>query len=125
MVFVSMEADDLLNRTAQYQIQYSAPRNPTLRRRANRDPNNDGIISIRHNADSATSGVDNDRRQHLYATGCDEHDYRLAQIPSDFFIHNAPPFNVTTECCDSDTDSNDSSPVRRRRDGGGISDRLS
>lgn len=113
MVFVSMESDELLARTAQYQIQYAAPRHRV--RPASRDPNNSHIISIRHNHDGTTTGHENTRSSITspLEAGSDDWDCRLAQIPSDFTIQNALPFHVTTECEDSDSDSN--RPPRRRR----------
>jgi hypothetical protein len=118
-----MESDELLARTAQYQIQYAEPRHrPRL---ASRDPNNSHIISIRHNPDGTTTGHENTRAPVTpgLEAGSDDWDCRLAQIPSDFTIHNAPPFRVTTECEDSDSDSNH--PPRHRRNVDRISSRLS
>src|ERR1700722_9268752 len=107
MVFISMTFGDLLTRTAQYQIQYSAPRNSG--RRVNLDSTNENIVSIRHDNDGTTTGVESNRRQHLSGLDSEDYDYRTAQIPSDF-TQTAPPFHVTTECGDSDSDS---SPPRR------------
>jgi hypothetical protein len=122
MVFVSMENDELLIRTAQYQIQYAAPRHRI--RLSSRDPNNSHIISIRHNLDGTTTGHEN--RSPLASgleVGSDEWECRLAQLPADFTHQNAPPFHVTTECDDSDSDSNH--PPRRRRAADRLSGRLS
>ena len=97
-----MTSDDLLTRTAQYQIQYSPPRN----RRSGSAHSNDlpPILSIRHNGDgSMTTAQVNARR--LYDIGLQDEDcdYRTAQIPSDFTA-DAPPFQVTTECSDDEGD---------------------
>lgn len=47
------------------------------------------------------------RARRLYDIGLqdEECDYRTAQIPADF-TENAPPFQVTTECSDSEDDEN-------------------
>jgi hypothetical protein len=110
MVFVSMTSDELLTRTAQYQIQYLPPRNS--RRGANTTGGAEfpHIVSIRHNGDD-TIVAEPSRRQH-YNLDSDEDDYRPAQIPAEFAIPNAPTFHVTTECGDSD--DSDSMRVRRR-----------
>jgi hypothetical protein len=102
MIFISMTSDDLLTRTAQYQIQYSPPRN----RRSGSTHSTDlpPIMSIRHNGDgSMTTAQINARR--LYDIGLQDEDcdYRTAQIPSDFTA-DAPPFQVTTECSDDEGD---------------------
>lgn len=101
MVFVSMEHDDLLTRTAQYQIQYqsSRPNQSTtlppiytsrfdpetmsrMRRAAYQDPPPNGDFYPHHVDDDADD---------------DDYDYRVAQIPSEFNVA-PPPFNITTEC---------------------------
>lgn len=94
-----MTSDDLLARTAQYQIQYS-------RARHRREPNLElpPIVSIRHNNDGTmTTAQARVRRLYDIALRDAECDYRTAQIPSDFTT-NAPPFQVTTECSDSEGD---------------------
>jgi hypothetical protein len=102
MVFISMTSDDLLARTAQYQIQYSPPRN----RRSGSERSNElpSILSIRHNGDGSMTTAQA-RARRLYDIGLQDEDcdYRTAQIPSDFTT-NAPPFQVTTECSDSEDD---------------------
>jgi hypothetical protein len=98
MVFISMTSDDLLNRTAQYQIQYSRPQ----RRRENLQL--PPIVSIRHNNDGTmTTAQARVRRLYDIALRDAECDYRTAQIPSEFTT-NGPPFQVTTECSDSEGD---------------------
>lgn len=112
MVFVSMEHDEALIRTAQHQIQYAAPRHRI--RLAGRDPNNSHIISIRHNLDGTTTGHENrSPTTSGFEAGPDDWECRPAQLPADFTDQNPPPFNVTIECDDSDSDSNQ--PSRRRR----------
>lgn len=99
MVFISMTSNDLLTRTAQYQIQYSPPR-PKAARSNELPP----IVSVRHNEDG-TMTTAQARARRLYAIGLEDEDcdYRTAQIPSEF-TENAPPFQVTTECSDSEDD---------------------
>ncbi|TVY88729.1 hypothetical protein LAWI1_G005650 [Lachnellula willkommii] len=102
MVFISMTSDDLLARTAQYQIQYSPPRD----RRSASELSNElpPILSIRHHDDGSMTAAQA-RARRLYDIGLrdEDCDYRTAQIPSDFTT-NAPPFQVTTECSDSEDD---------------------
>ncbi len=122
MVFVSMENDEALIRTAQYQILYAAPRQRI--RTASRDPNNSHIISIRHNLDGTSIGHENrSPTASGLEPGSDEWDCRLAQLPADFTHQSPSPFNVTIECDDSDSDSNQ--PPRRRRAADRLSGRLS
>lgn len=90
MVFISMNSDELLTRTAQYQIQYV----PT---RSNRQP----IYSIRHEEDGRTRLHQRHRRG--YSISMEEDDSRTAQIPSEFNI-SPPQFHITTECSDDESD---------------------
>jgi hypothetical protein len=117
-----MENDEALIRTAQYQIQYAAPRHRV--RLASRDPNNSHIISIRHNLDGTTTGHENrSPTASGLEPGSDDWDSRHAQLPADFTHQKPPPFNVTIECDDSDSDSNQP-PRRRRRAADRLSGRL-
>jgi len=86
MVFVSMNYDDLLTRTAQYQIQYLPSRTST-------SGHLPAIYSIRHDDDLPRI------RQRAYLTGMgdEDEDCKTAQIPSEFTA-SPPPFNVVTEC---------------------------
>ena len=108
MVFVSMTSDDLLTRTARYQIQYSPPRNRSSN--TERQPGElPSIMSIRHNRnDSAQT-----RAARLWDIGLqdEECDFRTAQIPPDFTT-SALPFQVTTECSDSEEDDPNRDPLR-------------
>ncbi|KAJ2985900.1 hypothetical protein NUW58_g5288 [Xylaria curta] len=101
MVFVSMTSDHLLNRTAQYQIQYSSARSSS--RRIEREL--PSIVSIRHNDDGSTMTRGQVRARRLYNIGLDDEDNDggIAQIPSEFNI-SPPPFHVTTECSDDEGD---------------------
>ncbi|PFH55585.1 hypothetical protein XA68_17991 [Ophiocordyceps unilateralis] len=106
MVFVSMSQDDLLSRTAQYQIQYAPSK---LRSRAwhdQGDVDNDTrhIISILHNDDGTTSTIA--RRAYVSRGHDDDCENRISQMPLEF-AHNLPDFRVTTECSDDDDDEDD------------------
>jgi len=112
MVFISMTSDDLLTRTAQYQIQYSPPRpRRSASQRANELP---PIMSVRHNEDGSMSTAQA-RARRLYNIGLEDEDcdYRTAQIPSEF-TENAPAFQVTTECSDSEGDEPPAQSSRHR-----------
>jgi hypothetical protein len=103
MVFISGTSNDLLTRTAQYQIQYSsAPRNPAP-----------PIISIRHNADGSMTTAQA-RASRLVALGMQdaECDLRTAQIPSDF-ANITSPYQVTMECSSDFSDNEESTPRAR------------
>ncbi|RDA91921.1 hypothetical protein CP533_1285 [Ophiocordyceps camponoti-saundersi (nom. inval.)] len=102
MIFVSMKQDDLLSRTAQYQI-----REP-LRIRCHDvyDPTEDDhdarhIISIRHNDDGTTST--RARRADVARGSDDDAENRMRWLPHEF-TRNLPDFRVTTECSDGDDD---------------------
>ncbi|KAI1117058.1 hypothetical protein F5Y14DRAFT_404666 [Nemania sp. NC0429] len=108
LVFVSMTADHLLHRTAQYQIQYSPIRNSS--QRMERELPADHIVSVRHNDDGSTMTRAQVRARRLYNIGLDDDDDDddgdVAQIPSEFNVP-PPPFQVTTECSDDEEDSLD------------------
>ncbi|KAI1107226.1 hypothetical protein F4804DRAFT_298027 [Jackrogersella minutella] len=103
MVFVSMTSDLLLNRTAQYQIQYSTSGNSPRRTEREAQPLTP-IVSIRHNDDGSTMTHAQIRARRLYNIGMDDEDnnVRVAQIPAEFNV--PPPFRVTTECSDDEGD---------------------
>ncbi|KAI2639901.1 hypothetical protein GGS26DRAFT_542233 [Hypomontagnella submonticulosa] len=100
MVFVSMTSDHLLTRTAQYQIQY-----PTSRSSPRRTEPLTPIVSIRHNDDGSTMTHAQIRARRLYNIGMDDEDInaQVAQIPPEFNA-SPPPFRVTTECSDDESD---------------------
>ncbi|TDZ36387.1 hypothetical protein C8035_v001701 [Colletotrichum spinosum] len=105
MVFVSMQHDELLTRTAQYEIQYA-----TLRPGP--------ILSIRHNEDgtTVTRTIHNRQRRMYSLTGDDdENEPRTAQIPAEF-TSQLTPFNITTECSYEETDDDETPriPANRR-----------
>lgn len=116
MVFLSMTSDDLLARTAQYQIQYSPPRS--------RRPGSSGlnelppIMSIRHNEDGSMTTAQA-RARRLYDIGLQDEDCDVrtsqAQIPPDFTA-DGWPFHVTTEFTDSDGEDNPRYASQRQRE---------
>ncbi|KAK8041908.1 hypothetical protein PG993_006431 [Apiospora rasikravindrae] len=101
MVFISMNQDELLARTAQYQIQYMPPRSTSRRERESQPlaP----IMSIRHNEDGSTMTRAQARARRLYNMGLDDedNDYQVAQLPAEFTI-TPPPFRVDIDCDDED-----------------------
>lgn len=118
MVFISMTSDDLLSRTAQYQIQYlpSSP-NHTSDTAAPRPP----VISVHHNDDGSTTTT-RQSPQMMYTDGTPYY-LRSAQIPTDFTDPAcSPPFRVTTSCSsdtESDTDSSSLDEFHAPRDAHG------
>lgn len=100
MIFVSMNQDDLLTRTTQYQIQYAPPRSGRTRDLRALAP----IISIRHNDDGTTVTRTRLRTRPLHNYSDDEEDNQsTAQMPPDFAT-DPPPFNITTECDEEESD---------------------
>lgn len=110
MVFVSMTSDDLLTRTAQYQIQYSPSR--TRGSRSESHPELPPIMSIRHSHEASAQA----RVGRLYDIGVQDEkcNFRTAQIPPVFTSH-AEPFHVTIECSDSEDDETRRSSYTRSR----------
>jgi len=114
MVFVAMDSDELLTRTAQYQIQY-------LPSRSHRR----GTVIFRHEEDGTGVTRVQSRPLRAYSYGADDddddddddeeedEDSRTAQIPPEFTA-SGPPFNVTTECSDDDSDADGDSTARPR-----------
>jgi hypothetical protein len=110
MVFVSMESDDLLTRTAQYQIQY-------LPARSHRR----GTVIFRHEDDGTGVVRVQTRPLRAYSYGADddddddddEDDNRTAQIPPEFTAAQAP-FNVITECSEDEESDEDHHPQHPR-----------
>ncbi|PHH85415.1 hypothetical protein CDD83_437 [Cordyceps sp. RAO-2017] len=116
MVFIAMNQDDVLNRTAQYQIQYvptslnrSWHGQADERQSAERDSRH--IISIRHHEDGSTST--RARRSYVLRADEDEADHRTPQMPREF-AHNFPDFRVTTECSDDEEDGYEMPQMLRR-----------
>ena len=116
MVFISMSQDELLGRTAQYQIQY-APLQRSVSwmvspdgRPHQREQPRPNVISVRHHGDGTTSTRS---RRSLYRTEDDE-DFRTPEMPQEF-TSNQPDFNITTECSDDEDDHDHSRPRAPRR----------
>ncbi|KAK6210298.1 hypothetical protein QIS74_11882 [Colletotrichum tabaci] len=113
MVFVSMNQDETLKRTAQYEIQYAPSRSGRPSATRALAP----IISIRHHEDGTTVTRTHTRQRRLYSLGHDDEEnvQRTAQIPTEFSSH-LPPFDITTECSYEETDDEDTprNPVNRR-----------
>lgn len=97
-MFISMTSDDLLTRTAQYQIQYSPAR--TRCSRDSPSPELPPITSHRSGHGTLTPAQASARRLYMIGRQDEECDFRTAQIPSDFTVN--APFHVTTECSDSE-----------------------
>ena len=110
MVFIAMEQDDILARTAQYQIQY-------LPSRSHRR----GTVIFRHEDDGTGVTRVQSRPLRAYSYGADDdddedEDSRTAQIPPEFTAFS-PPFNVITECSEDESDEDHiahARPSRRR-----------
>lgn len=115
MVFVAMEEDELLNRTAQYQIQY-APRSTD-------EPGAEGdlralqripaeIVSIQHHDNGTTTT--RSRPTYTYRGSTDDHETRTPQMPREFAA-NLDNLNITTECSDDEDEEYDGSSGFLRR----------
>ncbi|ROV99020.1 hypothetical protein VSDG_03677 [Cytospora chrysosperma] len=108
MVFVSMASDEVLARTAQYQIQYvpSSENRNTAAEQDNRIP----ILSVRHNEDGTTSSVTRvrQRRFHLNSRLEEAADHKTAVFPVDPLPF---PVTVATDC--SDTEESPHQRLRR------------
>lgn len=119
MVFVAMKQDEVLSRTAQYQIQYPSkpPSESSWHEPIDVDVHSFRIdsrpaVSIRHHDDGTTST--RPRRSYLYRPdeaedGAEDEDgdgdgdteIRPAHMPHEF-SSNVPDFQVTTECSDEE-----------------------
>ncbi|KAK3692914.1 hypothetical protein B0T22DRAFT_436136 [Podospora appendiculata] len=109
MVFISMNSDELLTRTAQYQIQY-LPSRGSRNGMAHPSGSTPAIYSIRHDEDGNPVTRIQPARRRGYSITMEEDDDeydRTAQIPSEFSV-SPPPFNVTTVCSDDDSDGESS-----------------
>ncbi|KAF4979913.1 hypothetical protein FZEAL_3975 [Fusarium zealandicum] len=106
MVFVAMNQDDALNRTAQYQIQY-APRTSDDTSTGDGEsralqPIQTEIISVQHHDNGTTTT--RSRPAYTYrASSSDDYEPRTPQMPREF-ASNLPDFQVTTECSDDEED---------------------
>ncbi|ROW12126.1 hypothetical protein VMCG_00543 [Cytospora schulzeri] len=99
MVFISMASDEVLARTAQYQIQYvPSPEDQTATaEQDNRIP----ILSVRHNEDGTTSSVTRVRQRRIYLNSRMEEaaDHKTAVFPVDPLPF---PVTVATDCSDAE-----------------------
>lgn len=112
MVFVSMHQDEVLTRTAQYEIQYASLRSGRSSSTRPLAP----IISIRHHDDGTTVTRTHTRQRRMYSMDGedDENEQRTAQIPAEF-TSQLPPFNITTECSYEETDDEDTPRISVNR----------
>lgn len=105
MVFISMNSDSTLSRTAQYRIPYVQRRNSSrnAERESQRLP---PIVLIRHNDDGTVMTSGQIRARRLYNIGVEDdgNESRGPQIPHGFTA-SPPPFHVTTICSDDEDDS--------------------
>ncbi|GAB0137922.1 hypothetical protein EsDP_00006173 [Epichloe bromicola] len=119
MVFISMDQDDILSRTAQYQIQYAHPpqnQNDDInlsRPPSERDATPRHIVSIRHHNDGTTSTRVRRSHSHSRQPDSDLYDNRVPEMPSEF-ISNQPHFNISTECTSDEEDLYDMPHTLRR-----------
>ncbi|KAG6006628.1 hypothetical protein E4U21_006850 [Claviceps maximensis] len=112
LVFIVMDQDDILSRTAQYQIQYKNPLHniqsddtAALQTSSERDATPRHIVSIRHHNDGTTST--RVRHSHSHSQHPDHDpdlfDDRVPEMPSEF-VSNQPHFNITTEYTSDEED---------------------
>lgn len=131
MVFVAMEADELLTRTAQYQIQYTSGRSrrhgATVVFRNEEDGGSITRVQSRplraysyvadaddnDDDDDDEEDDDDDEDEDDDDDDDDDDEYRTAQIPPEFTAP-PPPFNITTECTEDSSDEDDPRPPGRR-----------
>ena len=98
MVFVSMACDEVLNRTAQYQIQY-VPRDDT-----NTPTGRDGrfpISSVRHNYDGTVASISRPRQRRINLNSRLEEalEHKAAVFP----VEPLPfPVTIATDCSDTE-----------------------
>ncbi|KAK3940367.1 hypothetical protein QBC46DRAFT_364152 [Diplogelasinospora grovesii] len=120
MVFISMDSDELLTRTAQYQIQYSESRDPWESAVAPRNRPSAPVAweGINSQADAVDAffepSVYRSRPRRTFSTAMeDEEDYRTAQIPSEFNA-SPPPFHIITDCSEDEDEAHPSAPNNAR-----------
>ncbi|EGX89119.1 hypothetical protein CCM_07371 [Cordyceps militaris CM01] len=124
MVFISMEQDDVLLRTAQFQIQYGPPTGiaagttagtttgnaatardrvtfTSMDPRARLSREAQQTLSISHNRDGTSATRTG--RSFLYSSGGD-HDMRTPQMPREFNV-SQPNFQISTEFSDDEDDA--------------------
>ncbi len=111
MVFVSMNKDDLLMRTARYQIQHGGGRGPTTSSLDLGHP--PPIVSVVYREDGTVARTQVRQRELYNAVLDPEDEDARATIPPEFTVA-PPPFRVTTECSDEE-DGFQSTVLRIRR----------
>ncbi|KAH7143926.1 hypothetical protein EDB81DRAFT_511441 [Dactylonectria macrodidyma] len=94
MVFVTMNQDDILSRTAQYQIQYTPKPSSESR------PQPGDILSIRHHEDGSTT-MRSRSTAFSYHGACNDDQSRMPQMPREF-SSPLPEFRVTIECSEEE-----------------------
>lgn len=100
MVFVSMESDEVLARTAQYQIQY-VPSTDSRNTVPERDHHQIPILSVRHHEDGTSTSVARVRQRRIYLNSrVDEAaDHKTAVFPVDTLPF---PVTIATDCSDTE-----------------------
>lgn len=97
MVFVSMACDEVLNRTAQYQVQY-VPRDDTIT--SGRD-GRASISSVRHNYDGTVASISRSRQRRINLNARLEEalEHKAAVFP----VEPLPfPVTIATDCSDTE-----------------------
>ncbi|KAG6069224.1 hypothetical protein E4U32_002359 [Claviceps aff. humidiphila group G2b] len=123
LVFISMDENDLLNRTAHYQIQYTdQPHSPRSDDAAasqppsERDATPRHIVSIRHHNDGTSSTrIHHSRSPSLSQNPASAgYPWRLPDMPPEFDSYQ-PHFNITTERTSDDEENLSQIPRTLRR----------
>ncbi|KAG6094146.1 hypothetical protein E4U14_008553 [Claviceps sp. LM454 group G7] len=123
LVFISMDKNDLLNRTAHYQIQYTdQPHSPRSDDAAasqppsERDATPRHIVSIRHHNDGTSSTrIHHSRSPSLSQDPASaRYPWRLPDMPPEFDSYQ-PHFNITTERTSDDEENLSQIPRTLRR----------
>ncbi|KAG5945823.1 hypothetical protein E4U59_005135 [Claviceps monticola] len=105
MVFISMDKNDILSRTAHYQIQYTDPPDvpqsddtAASQPPSERDATPRHIVSIRHHNDGTSSTRIHHPRSHSLSQNAASarHSWRLPDMPPEFETYQ-PHFHITTE----------------------------
>lgn len=121
MVFIAMNQDDILSRTAQYQIQYVPSSHNRIsfddnisRHSMERDHTPRHIVSIHHRDDGSTHVRRSAIRRPSYSRNdySDDEDHRTPEMPQEFAT-NQPDFRITTECTSDEEDYSMPHPLRR------------
>ncbi|WAO92825.1 Hypothetical protein NCS54_01034800 [Fusarium falciforme] len=115
MVFVAMDQDDMLSRTAHYQIQYMPPRGGEESGSGEGDfralqPIPTETISIQHHDNGTTTTR---YRPAYYRGNSDDYEPRHPQMPREF-LWDLPNFRVTAEYSDDEEDEYDGRRFLRR-----------